>query len=108
MIPGRSRFSLSPDDRPYFGPDQIRCQGWLYKGRQIIVHGPGERQLRATVVSDKAFRQTSEPGKLGRLMVEYEYAGEEGKMTDLIALEDYSVVRNKDHEWHKTNWLEKA
>jgi hypothetical protein len=89
------------DKRPNFGKRQITKQDKnLAPGKKIIIHGPGEISIDATVIS--VYKES------GDLKLDYEFCRDREDQVGTVLLAEVSVIKDQDGNWNTERWLEKA
>jgi hypothetical protein len=89
------------DARPRFGKKQITKQDKnLAPGKMIIIHGPGEITIEATVIS--VYKEN------GDLKLDYEFYKDREDQVGTVLLAEVSVIKDRNGNWNTEKWLEKA
>jgi hypothetical protein len=89
------------DARPRFGKRQITKQDKnLAPGRKIVIHGPGEISIEATVIS--VYKEN------GDLKLDYKFYEDQELQVGTVLLAEVSVIKDQDGNWTTQRWLEKA
>ena len=89
------------DCRPRFGKKQITKQDKnLAPGKKIVIHGPGEIAIDATVIS--IYKEN------GNLKLDYKFYKDQELQVGTVLLAEVSVVKDQDGNWNTKRWLEKA
>jgi hypothetical protein len=89
------------DTRPRFGKKQITKQDKnIAPGRKIVIHGPGEITIEATVIS--VYKEN------GDLKLDYEFYKDREDQVGTVLLAEVSVIKDRNGNWNTEKWLEKA